>query len=54
MNQCVLTSEISPGDFFHIFVGIVHRDVNPDQLREVVMVNILFGKGAAAINVPGS
>ncbi len=44
--------EVNPGDFFHIPVGLVHRDVNPDQTTEAVVVNILLGKGPAVVNVP--
>ncbi|HEV2120876.1 MAG TPA: cupin domain-containing protein [Candidatus Bathyarchaeia archaeon] len=44
--------EVSPGDFFHIPVGLVHRDVNPDQTMEAIVVNILLGKGPAVVNVP--
>ena len=41
------------GDFFHIPVGLVHRDVNPDERKEAVVVNIMFGKGPPVINVEG-
>jgi len=34
------------GDFFHIPVGLVHRDVNPDQQNEAVVVNVMVGKAA--------
>ena len=44
--------EVNPGDYFHIPVGLVHRDVNPDQTMEAVVVNILLGKGPAVVNVP--
>jgi uncharacterized RmlC-like cupin family protein len=44
--------ELNPSDFFHIPVGLVHRDVNPDQTMEAVVVNILLGKGPAVVNVP--
>jgi uncharacterized RmlC-like cupin family protein len=46
------STEISPGTFFHIPVGLIHRDVNPDQTMEAVVVNILLGKGPAVVNVP--
>ena len=44
--------EVTPGDFFHIPVGLIHRDVNPDKSNETVVVNILLGKGAPVVNVP--
>lgn len=43
--------DIGPGDYFHIPVGLVHRDVNPDKIMEAVVVNILLGKGPAVVNV---
>jgi uncharacterized RmlC-like cupin family protein len=43
--------EVNPGDFFHIPVGLVHRDVNPDQTVEAIVVNILLGEGPAVVNV---
>lgn len=45
--------EVGAGDFFHISIGLVHRDVNPDPRQEAVVVNILFGKGPTAVNVQG-
>ena len=44
--------EVHPGDYFHIPVGLVHRDMNPDLTVEAVVVNILLGKGPAVVNVP--
>jgi len=41
------------GDFFHIPVGLVHRDVNPDVRKEAVVVNIMFGEGPPVVNVEG-
>jgi len=41
------------GDFFHIPVGLVHRDVNPDERKQAVVVNIMFGKGPPVVNVKG-
>ena len=41
------------GDFFHIPVGLVHRDVNPNERKEAVVVNIMFGKGPPVVNVKG-
>ena len=45
--------EATTGDFFHIPVGLVHRDVNPDKRKEAVIVNIMVGKGPPVINVDG-
>jgi mannose-6-phosphate isomerase-like protein (cupin superfamily) len=45
--------EVGPGEFFHISVGVVHRDVNPDKNQEAVVVNILIGIGPPVVNVPG-
>jgi len=45
--------EATAGDFFHIPVGLVHRDVNPDQQKEAVVVNIMFGEGPPVVNVEG-
>ena len=45
------TADITPGDFFHIPAGLVHRDVNPDSNREAIVSTILIGTGPAVINV---
>ena len=45
--------EAATGDFFHIPVGLVYRDVNPDRQKEAVVVNVMFGKGPPVINVEG-
>jgi len=42
--------EVRAGDFFHIPVGLVHRDVNPGR-KEAVVVNISLGQGPAVVNV---
>ena len=44
--------ELEPGDFIHVPPRLVHRDVNPDEDEELVIVNILVGKGIPVINVP--
>ncbi len=44
-------ADLSVGDFFHIPAGLVHRDLNPNKGRELVVVNILVGSGPAVINV---
>ena len=43
--------EINSGDFFHIPVGLVHRDINPDERQEAVVLNILLGKGSTVVSV---
>jgi uncharacterized RmlC-like cupin family protein len=43
----------SAGDFFHIPVGLVHRDVNPDRRRKAVVVNVMCGEGPPVVNVEG-
>ena len=45
--------EVTPGDFFHIPPHLVHRDLNPDKGRGLVVVNILVGEGPAVVNVEG-
>src|SRR5713101_8392408 len=44
---------VGQGDFFHIPPRLVHRDVNPDKEQELVVVNILVGRGEPVINVEG-
>ena len=44
--------ELGPGDFFHIPVGLVHRDVNPNAEVEAVVVNILVGEGPIMVSAP--
>ncbi len=41
------------GDFVHVAPGVVHRDVNPDALKELVIVNVLVGNGVPVVNVDG-
>ncbi len=45
------TAEVGQGDFFHIPPRLVHRDVNPIREQELVVVNILVGRGDPVINV---
>ena len=42
---------VGPGDFFHIPVGLVHRDVNPGLDRPAVVASVLVGKGPSVVNV---
>ncbi len=44
--------ETKAGDFFHIPVGLVHRDENPDR-EEALIINIFLGKGPQVVNVAG-
>jgi uncharacterized RmlC-like cupin family protein len=46
-------AQLKAGDFVHIPPGLIHRDLNPDEGREAVIVAILSGKGAPVINVEG-
>jgi len=43
--------EVGQGDFFYIPPRLVHRDVNPKREQELVVVNILVGRGEPVINV---
>src|SRR5881296_2219571 len=43
--------EVGQGDFFYIPPRLVHRDVNPDKEQELVVVNILVGRGEPVTNV---
>jgi quercetin dioxygenase-like cupin family protein len=47
------TVSLNPGDFFHIPVGLVHRDLNTDKSHELIVVNILVGEGPPVVNVEG-
>jgi uncharacterized RmlC-like cupin family protein len=44
---------VGQGDLFHIPPRLVHRDVNPNREQELVVVNILVGRGESVINVKG-
>jgi len=45
--------DVHPGDFFHIPPGLIHRDVNPNKQRKLLVANILLGKGPPVVNVKG-
>jgi len=45
--------DLEPGDFFRIPVCLVHRDVNPDAMREAIVAAFLEGEGAPTVNVAG-
>src|SRR5438093_11171382 len=43
-------ADLNVGDFFHIPAGLVHRDLNRNTVRELLVVNILVGTGRAVSN----
>ncbi|MDA4116406.1 MAG: cupin domain-containing protein, partial [Thaumarchaeota archaeon] len=43
--------ELSPGDFFSIPPGLIHRDVNMSKKRKVLLANMLLGGGPAVVDV---
>jgi len=45
--------ELRPGDFFHIPPGLIHRDVNPNKQRALLVANLLLGRGPAVVNAKG-
>jgi uncharacterized RmlC-like cupin family protein len=45
--------ELGPGDFFHIPVGLVHRDVNLSANIEALIIVILVGEGPIIVSAPG-
>src|SRR5438445_2351111 len=34
-------ADLNPGDFFHVPPKLIHRDINPNNERELLVVNIL-------------
>ncbi len=44
---------LGTGDFFHILVGLVHRDVNPDPQRPASVASVLIGDGPSVVSVAG-
>jgi uncharacterized RmlC-like cupin family protein len=45
-------TEVQEGGFFHVPAGLIHRDVNPlDALQEIVLT--IVGEGPLVFNVPG-
>jgi quercetin dioxygenase-like cupin family protein len=43
---------VDAGGFFHVPAGLIHRDVNPlDEPQEIVLT--LVGEGPLVVNVPG-
>lgn len=46
------SADVEAGGFFHIPAGLVHRDVNPlDSPQEIVMT--VVGRGPLVVNVDG-
>jgi quercetin dioxygenase-like cupin family protein len=43
---------VAAGDSFHIPVGLIHRDVNPDPDQDAQVVNLMIGEGPPVVNVP--
>ena len=50
---CAHAVVVRRGDFFHIPPRLVHRNSNADKDQELVIVNILVGRGDPVINVEG-
>jgi quercetin dioxygenase-like cupin family protein len=44
-------ADLNSGDFFHVPPRLIHRDINPDKDRDLLVVNILVGTGPAVVNV---
>ena len=44
---------LSAGDFFRIPPRLVHRDVNPSDEDEAVVVALLLGEGPSLVNTSG-
>ena len=44
---------VKAGDFFHIPIGLVHRDINPDPQNEAVIINLFLGEGVTTVNISG-
>jgi uncharacterized RmlC-like cupin family protein len=46
------STDVEEGGFFHVPAGLIHRDVNPlDQLQELVLS--VVGEGPLVVNVDG-
>jgi quercetin dioxygenase-like cupin family protein len=44
-------ADLNSGDFFHVPPRLIHRDINPNKDRDLLVVNILVGTGPAVVNV---
>jgi quercetin dioxygenase-like cupin family protein len=46
------STEVEEGGFFHVPAGLIHRDVNPlDEPQEIILA--VVGEGALVVNVDG-
>lgn len=46
------STDVETGGFFHVPVGVIHRDVNPaDELQEIILSFV--GTGPLVVNVDG-
>jgi mannose-6-phosphate isomerase-like protein (cupin superfamily) len=46
------STEVEEGGFFHVPAGLIHRDVNPlDEPQEIILA--VVGKGPLVVNVDG-
>jgi quercetin dioxygenase-like cupin family protein len=46
------STEVDEGGFFHVPAGLVHRDVNPsDELQEIILS--VVGEGPLVVNLEG-
>jgi uncharacterized RmlC-like cupin family protein len=47
------TVEVGEGGFFHVPAGLVHRDVNPLEVEQEIVLT-LVGEGPLVVNVEGA
>ena len=46
------STEVEEGGFFHVPAGLIHRDVNPlDELQEIILT--VVGEGPLVVNLDG-
>lgn len=46
------STEVEAGGFFHVPAGLVHRDVNPGDALQEIVLNVV-GSGPLVVNVEG-
>ena len=46
------TTEVEEGGFFHVPVGVVHRDVNPEDAPQELVIAFV-GEGPLVVNLDG-
>jgi uncharacterized RmlC-like cupin family protein len=46
------TTEVDEGGFFHVPVGVVHRDVNPQNTPQELIIAFV-GEGPLVVNLEG-